>query len=442
MDILRSFNEFIAAERLFSRGDKLLAAVSGGVDSVVLCELLHRTGYSFRIAHCNFQLRGEESERDEQFVRMLALKYGVELSVRRFDTTGYAAEQKVSVQVAARELRYAWFRKIAEEAFIVTAHHLDDNIETLLMNFFKGTGMAGLHGILPGYSGLVRPLLFVSKERLRQFASDEALDWVEDSSNQSDKYTRNFLRHQVIPLIERVYPDAMGNLGDNIARFREVEMLYRQSVDRQKGRLMERKGEEVHIPVLKLRRSAPLNTLIYEIIHEFGFSPGQVADTVRLLDSDSGKFLLSATHRILKHRNWLIISPIRSEVAANILIEGVGEPGSHNNNRIRFAGGELTVALLQAKDADDIEAGKSVSAAAKSHEKRMIEGRVMIPGGLMTSSHVALLDAGEIRFPLLLRKWRQGDYFYPLGMRKKKKVGRFLIDNKLSRADKEKVWVI
>jgi tRNA(Ile)-lysidine synthase len=404
MDILQSFKDLIAAERLFSPGDQLLVAVSGGLDSVVLCELLHRTGYSFSMAHCNFQLRGEESERDEVFVRDLAQKYGVRLFTQRFDIPQLTKDQKISVQVAARQTRYAWFREIAGEALILTAHHLDDNIETLLMNFFKGTGIAGLHGILPKQEGLVRPLLFATKEDLRQFALDQRLDWVEDSSNQSDKYTRNYLRHHVIPLVERVYPGAMGNLGDNIARFREVEMLYRQSVDRLKAKLMERKGEEIHIPVLKLQGSTALNTLIYEIIREFGFSPGQVGDTLRLLDSGSGKYLLSASHRILKHRNWLIISPLRSDTAANILIEGAGE-------KIVFEGGELIFAL-SAKEAG---------------------------GG---DPSIALLDAGEIKFPLLLRKWRRGDYFYPLGMRKKKKLGRFLIDNKLSLADKEKVWVI
>lgn len=409
MDLLQSFSDFIAKENLFSPGDRLLVAVSGGLDSVVLCELCHRAGYSFRMAHGNFQLRGEESERDEQFVRQHALKYGRELFVRRFDTQEYCAEKKVSVQVAARELRYAWFREISEGGVILTAHHLDDNIETLLMNFFKGTGIAGLHGILPEQGGIVRPLLFAGKEELKRFALDQALAWVEDSSNQSDKYSRNYFRQQVVPLVERLYPGALGNLGENISRFREIETLYRQSVDKHKEKLLERRGEEVHIPVLKLKKSAPLHTLVYEIIHEFGFSPRQVDEVVRLLDSGSGKWLASATHRILKNRMWLIISPLDPTVAANILVGSVGD-------KINYEGGALALALLPVKETD-------------------------MPG-LEHNKNIALLDAADIQFPLLLRKWRQGDYFYPLGMRKKKKLGRFFIDNKLSRADKEKVWVI
>jgi tRNA(Ile)-lysidine synthase len=417
MDLLQSFLDFIAKEKLFSPGDQLLIAVSGGLDSVVLCELCHRAGYVFSMAHGNFQLRGEESERDEQFVRGLAVKYGSELFVRRFDTQEYAADQKVSVQVAARELRYAWFREIAGRlgsagakvavsppALILTAHHLDDNIETLLMNFFKGTGIAGLHGILPRQGGLVRPLLFTGKEELERFAREQQLDWVEDSSNRSDKYTRNYFRHEVIPLVERVYPGALENIGANIPRFREIEALYRQSVDRHKSKLMERRGGEIHIPVLKLKKTEPLHTVVYEIIHEFGFSPRQVDEVLRLLDSGSGKYLLSGTHRVLKNRNWLIISPLGSVAAVNILIESA-------EDRVSYEGGELSLKLAAVKE---------------------------FPG----TPHIACLDAADIRFPLLLRKWKQGDYFYPLGMRKKKKLGRFFIDNKLSRTDKEKVWVI
>ncbi len=336
MDLLQSFSAFIVKENLFSPGDHLLVAVSGGLDSVVLCELCHRAGYPFRMAHGNFQLRGAESERDEQFVRQLASKYGRELFVRRFETQEYCAEKKVSVQVAARELRYAWFREIAEGGVILTAHHLDDNIETLLMNFFKGTGIAGLHGILPKQGGIIRPLLFAGKEELKRFAGDNALAWVEDSSNQSDKYSRNYFRQQVIPLVERLYPGAMGNLGENINRFREIEALYRQSVDRHKEKLLERRGEEIHIPVLKLKKSEPLHTLVYEIIQEFGFSPRQVDEVLRLLDSGSGKWLASATHRILKNRNWLIISPLDPAIAANILIGSV-------EDKINYEGGALTL---------------------------------------------------------------------------------------------------
>ncbi|MDO6435345.1 tRNA lysidine(34) synthetase TilS [Flavitalea sp. BT771] len=403
MQLLQAFKDFVDKEALFSSNETLLVAVSGGMDSVVLCELCCRAGFDLIIAHVNFQLRGEESVRDEAFVREMGRRLGKQVMVERFDTTRYASEKKCSIQVAARELRYQWFEQV-HAGPILTAHHQDDNIETLLMNFFKGTGIAGLRGIQPRQGRIVRPLLFATKEMLRQFAGEQGLSWVEDSSNASDKYTRNYFRHQLIPLLQSVYPGVTAHLADNIQRFREIEVLYRQGVEQYKKKLLEKKGEEVHIPVEKLRRSQPLHTLIYEIIHPLGFSPQQVSSVVALLDAGSGKYVLSASHRILKDRNWLIISPLAEAPADHVLIESPA-------GKVLYEGGTLDLQLLtvQAPTAD---------------------------------ASIAWLDTTAMQFPLLLRKWRPGDYFYPLGMRKKKKLARFFIDNKLSLAQKEKVWVL
>jgi tRNA(Ile)-lysidine synthase len=429
MDLLQAFNDFIAKERLFSVGDRLLLAVSGGLDSAVLCELMHLLrlrqasgdpGYTVEIAHCNFQLRGAESDRDESFVRQLGDRYGWKVHIGRFDTETYAASNKISIQVAARELRYRWFEEIVDSwrqpAFIVTAHHLDDNVETLLMNFFKGTGIAGLRAMLPRQGRIVRPLLFASRAMLQQFAADEGIEWVEDSSNLSDHYTRNFFRHQVIPLVQQAYPAVLHNLADNITRFRDIEWIYHQAIEQQKKKLLEYKGIEVHIPVLKLKRSEPLTTLVYEIITVFGFSPQQAPAVIGLLDSPSGKYVQSATHRILRHRNWLIISPRSTTESVTIVIE----PG---DTEVVYEQGTLRLETLAPAD---IPAG-ILSPASR---------------GRTPASPVAWLDAADIEFPLLLRKWRPGDYFYPLGMRKKKKLARFFIDNKLSIAEKEKIWVV
>lgn len=406
MQLLEAFKDFVKREALFAPTESLLVAVSGGLDSVVLCELCLRAGYDFTMAHANFQLRGEESRRDELFVRGLGEKYGKPVLVQHFDTARYAEDNKCSIQVAARELRYNWFNELHTGA-ILTAHHQDDNIETLLMNFFKGTGVAGLRAILPRQGKIVRPLLFATREMLHQWAMQEQLAWVEDSSNASDKYTRNFFRHQILPLIEGVYPGVRQNLGDNILRFREIETLYQEAIAGHKKKLLVQKGEEVHIPVLKLKKSRPLHTLIYEIIHPLGFSPRQVPEVVGLLDSSSGKYIASGTHRILKDRSWLIISPLVPTPADNILIEAP-------EGVVSYAGGELRFQLLEGTGTD--------KASADATE--------------------AWLDASAIQFPLLLRKWRPGDYFYPLGMRKKKKLARFLIDARLSLVRKEKIWVL
>jgi tRNA(Ile)-lysidine synthase len=413
MSLLKQFQQYIKKENLFQPKDRLLLAVSGGVDSVVLCELCKQAGYDFAIAHCNFQLRGKESERDELFVQRLGEKYEVKVLVKRFDTEKHASEWKQGIQEVARTLRYNWFNELvtgqlSEDAcqYVLTAHHKDDNIETLLMNFFKGTGINGLHGILPRQRKLIRPLLFAGKNELKEFAKENNLQFVEDSSNSTDTYTRNYFRNQLIPSLQKVFPQVENNLAENLQRFSEVEILYRQSIALHKKKLLEQKGEEVHIPILKLLKAEPLSTIVYEIIKEFSFTSHQTTDVVALLQSESGKYIQSSTHRIIKNRNWLIISPNQIQFTENILIE-------EQDKKIEFSGGVIEL-------------------------KKIINTQYSISNDQLT----AQLDADEIKFSLLLRKWKQGDYFYPLGMNKKKKLSRFFIDQKLSLTQKENVWVI
>jgi len=425
MNLLNKFKAYIKQQDLFQPKDKLLLAVSGGVDSVVLCELCRQAGYHFTIAHCNFQLRGAESERDENFVRALGKKYDVEILVKKFDTEKYAEENKLSIQVAARELRYAWFNELLSKMkndfmpeapnspfrgpggmVLLTAHHANDNIETLLMNFFKGTGINGLHGILPKQGNIIRPLLFAKKEEISSFAKANELGFVEDSSNASDKYTRNYFRNQLIPGLQKVFPQVEDNLLNNIDRFREIEILYQQSVTLIKKKLPEQKGNEIRIPVLKLLKTKPLDTTVYEIIKDYGFTAHQVNDVVSLLNSDTGKFIRSVSHRILKNRNWLIITPNENTKAETIFIE-------EKDKQVEYQDGKLSFEVMPT-----------------TNQK------------LQTTNQIAQLNASEIKFPLLLRKWKPGDYFYPLGMQKKKKLSRFFIDQKLSLTQKEKTWVI
>ncbi len=410
MELPEAFKNYIADERLFTPEDRLLLAVSGGLDSTVLSDLAYRAGLNFTIAHCNFQLRGAESDRDEAFVRQLAQRYDREVMVKRFETSAYANTRHLSLQAAARELRYDWFRKVTEEwgekSVIVTAHQLDDNIETMVMNFFRGTGLTGLRGMLPRQGRIAHPLLFAGREELRRFAENSQLTWVEDSSNESDKYTRNFFRHRILPLVEQVYPSALNNLADNLNRFRETESLYREAIDRQKKKLLVQKGEEIQVPVLKLKKAGSLSTLIYELFSPYGFTPHQAGGIGGLLDSPSGKYICSATHRLLKDRRWLILSPLEGGGPATVVI-------GNDRSVVDYARGRLQLEWLPE-----------------------------FTGQPSAENKVAWLDAGELDFPLLLRPWRPGDYFYPLGMRKKKKLARFFIDQKLSLAEKEKVWVL
>ena len=406
---------------LTSHNCQLLLAVSGGVDSVALVDLIDKAGFPYQIAHCNFQLRGEESERDEQFVRSLGAKYGKAVLVKRVDTKEYAANHKCAIQEAARDLRYAWFAEIVAglhlsthdsllttHVYTVTAHHADDNIETMLMQFFRGTGIQGLTGIQPMLKErkLIRPLLTFRKTELLEYAEANGLGFVEDSSNASDKYTRNFFRNQLIPQIKEVFPQVEENLLHNIQRFSEVAALYDQSVKQQLEKLVEQKGNEYYVPVLKWKKATPLHTITWELIKPYGFSAAQTNEVIKLLDAENGSHIASPTHRIIRNRNWMIISPNTTEIAQHVIIE-TGE------GKVLFENGVL--------------------------EMRMIHNSEF---RIMNSEWEASIDLKNIKFPLLLRKCKTGDYFYPLGMQKKKKISRFLIDLKLSKTEKEKVWVL
>jgi tRNA(Ile)-lysidine synthase len=396
--------------------NKFLLAVSGGIDSIVMADLFYKARLDFSIAHCNFKLRKEESDRDENFVTILSKQYGKQIFVSRFETENYAAEKKLSIQEAARELRYKWFAQLQQTesstakhpVFLSTAHNADDNIETSLMFFLRGSGIHGLTGIkeYDKERKIIRPLLFATREDILMYAKENNLDWVEDSSNATEKYTRNFLRNKLIPSIKDFFPDLKNNIADNIDRYKEVEELYNYSIHQYKKNLLEYKGSEIHIPVLKLQKTKPLNTIIWEIIKEYNFHAQQINELKKLFAAHNSSFIQSSTHRIIKNRNWLIIVPNETKEASYILIE-------KENDEVQYAQGTLK-----------------------------IEKHQLLNYTLQTSNSIAQLDAKHIEFPLLLRKWKQGDYFYPLGMNNKKKLNRFFIDQKLSSTQKEKVWVL
>jgi tRNA(Ile)-lysidine synthase len=392
--------------------ERLLLAVSGGLDSMVLVTCAAESKLDFAIAHVNFQLRGEESERDEKFVRQLASKYEKPFFIKKMDTTAYAEAEKISIQVAARNLRYAWFNELMDKEeprfqWLLTAHHLDDQIETMLMHFFRGTGIAGLRGMPEKKGRLIRPLLSFPKSALESFARNRNLQWVEDSSNATDDYTRNYFRNQLMPATAIVFPDVLQNLEKNLQRFSEAEQLYRQAINVHKKKLLKQNGSEFHIPILLLRKSNPMLTLLFEIIREFGFTASQTDEVIQLMDSINGKFVSSTTHRVIKNRNWLIIAPLEDSSIAHLVVE-------EDQQTIGYPEGKIHLSKKSAKN-------------------------IAIPG---KDPNKVILDAGKIHFPLVLRKWKAGDYFYPLGMKKKKKLARFFIDQKLSKTAKEKIWVL
>src|SRR6185436_4764909 len=401
MSLLQRFQEFIQQQNLFHPKDRLLLAVSGGVDSVVLCELCKQADYNFTIAHCNFKLRDKESERDKEFVMALGDKYKVEVLVKKFDTEKYAEENKKGIQEAARDLRYEWFKQVVSRessvvsrqtsnlkretlngkrqnedsshvsrltSHVLTAHHADDNIETLMMNFFRGTGLHGLEGIPVMHQYIRRPLLPFWKDELIRFANENKLGFVEDSSNQSVKYTRNLFRNEIIPLISKVYPRVKTNLQDNINRFSEIQRLYQISVDEIKKKLCKIKNDEVHIPV-KQFMAYHNRALIFEIISDFGFTERQVDEVIKLAEAGSGKFIQSPStpHRIIKFRNWFIISKERAADANTIVIEEGVKVVQCSMFNVQFSTFQTT-----------------------NHKPQTINS-------------IAWIDADEITFPLILR---------------------------------------
>ncbi|PZF74263.1 tRNA lysidine(34) synthetase TilS [Taibaiella soli] len=408
-DLLQLFRENWKSKQLAEADQQILLAVSGGVDSMVLADLFRRSGIKFGMAHCNYQLRDEASNLDEQLVTDWAKQHDIPFFQVRFDTKKVKEEWKMGTQEAARVLRYEWLDNLRTTHgyhFIATAHHANDNVETVLMNLFKGTGISGLHGIREKNDRIIRPLLFVNKEEIRQYAAENAVPFREDASNETDVYLRNAIRNNVIPVVEARIPNVVQQVNESIARFAQAEVLYRKQIEKEKKRLIEQRGKDWYIPVKKLRKQEALETMVYELFHPYGFSSAQVSQLLQLLETETGHYANSATHRVIRHRDFLVITEQAAEATDLILIEGA--PGV-----VHTADGSLHLSIHTGLD--------------------------VIP----TDKSIACVDFSKMEFPLVLRKWKIGDYFYPFGMNmKKKKVSKFFIEQKLAIHEKERAWVL
>ena len=411
--MLDKFCSFIQQNQLFRKEQTILLAISGGIDSVVMCELMRLAGFRFAIAHCNFSLRGVESDDDETFVHNLARAMDVKLHVRRFETSVFAAAHNLSIQMAARELRYSWFEELLDEfgySYVANAHHLDDQAETFFINLLRGTGLSGLHGILPKQGRVIRPLLFLTREEIFEFAHVEGLQWREDSSNRSKKYLRNRLRLELMPVLRKIDPAFSKTLNNTVRILRETETIYRQKIDEGKADLLEQKENDVRILISWLEEFSPMETWLYELLRPYNFSFSVIEEIVNSLGSISGKMFFSPTHRLLRDRDYLIIESL-TDIA-----------GKSEKPIIAF----------------DPSLPESPTLPLPLSFRTLEYEGFRIPAG----TSVACFDYDKLQFPLELRHWQQGDYFLPFGSRGKKKISDFFVDNKLSIDEKERLWLL
>lgn len=407
--MIDDFLAFFKSNNVAIKESKTLVTVSGGVDSVVLAHLFSNIGVDFGIAHCNFSLRGEESDGDELFVKALALKLKKPFFVKKFNTSELANEKGISIQMAARELRYNWFEEIrAKEQYdyIATAHHKGDVVETMIFNLAKGSGLEGLHGIKAVLGKIIRPLLFASRNKIELFAKNNGILWREDSSNSSIKYSRNKIRHEVIPILEEINPKAQDSIYKTSKRMSEVERFVKHSLSKLLPTVIRQEGENVIINIKLLLGTPGYEFVLSEILKSYSFNYDQTTAIIDSIGGLSGKLFYAGSHVVNVDRDILIISLI-----------------NNNNNHSRFMNDETD--LYQVGDLN-------ISTKTISNEEYLIK----------PINNILAFDKSKLSFPLELRVWKQGDVFYPLGMRGKKKLSDYMIDAKIPVNLKRQTWVV
>jgi tRNA(Ile)-lysidine synthase len=407
--LFEKFKVFIQNHRLIADNDKIILAVSGGIDSMVMMALFTKLGNRCIVAHCNFGLRGNESEDDEKFVNEQTVKLNLPFISKRFDTTEYANAHKISIQMAARELRYNWFRHLCEAhqcQSVAVAHNRDDVLETFFINLGRGTGIKGLIGIQPKNDNIIRPLLFASRAEINSYSGNKNIPFREDSSNASDKYQRNFIRHQILPTFEEIFPKFRDTQTANIAKLTEAENLYQFALDLLIHQVYKRANDCGKIDITRLLATPAPQTVLYEILVEFNFTPPTIGEIFEGCNAISGKQYFSTTHKLVKDRECFIIDRIDNAQQHKYYIE-----------------------------INDTQIKTPINLELKIFEK----AENFIPEKENT---IALLDYDKLAFPLILRRWNTGDYFIPLGMEGIKKLSDFFIDQKLSIIEKEKTWIL
>lgn len=391
--LMKKVKEFIEKEDLFSKQDKILVALSGGADSVALTRILITLGYHCEAAHCNFELRGEESDRDEDFVRNFCRSLNIKCHSIHFETRRYAAQQSISIEMAARELRYNWFSKICEESdcqVVAVAHHKDDSVETMLLNLIRGTGINGLLGIRPKNGNVVRPLLCASRQEVVEYLHRMNQTYVTDSTNLEDEYTRNKIRLNLLPLMEEINPSVKDGLVKTSSYLNDISKVYQQAIKESIDRIFITPEKEISIEKL-MNEPAP-QALLFEVLSPLGFNSTQVEEVYGSLNGQPGKRFISSQWQVVKDRELLLIEKVKT---------------ANDKPQIIFEEVLLTKEFVIPKD-----------------------------------KNTACFDANKFKGVISIRKWEKGDYFIPFGMKGKKLVSDFMTDSKFSLLKKEQQWVL
>jgi tRNA(Ile)-lysidine synthase len=401
--MLTKFQHHIEQNFAQLKDKKLLLAVSGGVDSMVLLDLFYKLKFDICVAHCNFQLRGKESDADELLVREMCQDGYIPYFIESFDTLEFAKENKLSIQLAARKLRYDWFQELLLLGFeyVLTAHHLDDNVETFLINFTRGTGLEGLTGIPVQNENIIRPLLPFSRDEIENYAIDNKIQWREDSSNASDKYFRNKLRHNIVPTLKELNTGFLDSFQNTLHHLQQAESLVNDASKLVFEKVVKEKGNQLEIHLKPLLQFLNYRAYLYQWLKAFGFSAWN--DIYDLVDAQSGKQVFSETHVLLKDREKLILSERKPINSSEVFI------------------------------IESIECKVNIPL-------KLIFSR--FSGGINVNANCIFVDKDKIKFPLTIRKWQEGDYFYPAGMNGKKKLSKYFKDEKYSLLDKENQWLL
>ena len=404
--MLEKLQNHVHQKLSFLANKKLIIATSGGLDSMVLLHLFQQLQQEIAIAHCNFQLRGLESFGDQNFVQEYANEHNIPIFVTQFDTESFANDYKLSTQVAARNLRYDWFYELLESEnfdYILTAHHADDNLETFIINLSRGTGLDGLVGIPMQNDKIIRPLLIFSRQEIEDYANKNNIKWREDSSNSSDKYLRNKIRHHLVPLLKNLNPNFLESFQKTQIYLQESQVMVEDATVMIYQQVAKEFGNEIHFDLKKLQQLPNYKSYLYEWLQEFGFTAWN--DIYDLVDGQTGKQIFSREYNLLKNRDFLILTPIN-------YVNNLEQQFWIDKNQLEV---KVPLKLSFCKVADILQ----------------------------VSNRTIFVDEDKLLFPLEIRKWNKGDNFLPFGMNgKSKKVSKFFKDEKLSILEKENIWIL